>query len=104
MSRPSSFSLRQKISRHKVSMLRPSALCHNSGVRRCVTNKARRACDRGALSPTTEPGAHDGHEHVIGMRTRQSFMCDRGILSRKRILCRDRLRQSLRFPCHDLTF
>ena len=38
------------------------------GVRHCVANKAGRMRDRGALSPTIDPSAHNGHAHVNGMR------------------------------------
>ena len=40
MSRLSILTLRHKTLEHKVSMSRHSALCHDSGVRRCVANKA----------------------------------------------------------------
>ena len=43
MSRLSILTSRHKISRHKVSLSQHSALCHDSGVRRCVANKA--GCD-----------------------------------------------------------
>ena len=64
-------------------MSRHSALCHDSGVRSCVTNKARCACDRGALPCTTKPGAHDRHASATGMLARQRHECDRGVLSRQ---------------------
>ena len=54
MSQSSILTSRQKISGHKVSMSRHSALIHYSGVRRCVANKAGCARDRGALQRTTE--------------------------------------------------
>ena len=54
MSRSSILMSRQKISGHKVSMSRHSALCHNSGVRRCVANKAGCARNRGALLRMTK--------------------------------------------------
>ena len=41
----------------------------------------RASHDTGALSPMTEPGAHDRHERTIGMHVRQSCVCDMGILS-----------------------
>ena len=49
--------------------------------------------DRGALSPTIEPGVHDKHACMIGMRARQRRERDRGILSRQIFLYCDRLVQ-----------
>ena len=46
--------------------------------------------DRGAMSPTTESGAHDKHARTTSMRARQTRKSDRGILSRQRFLCRNR--------------
>ena len=43
----------------RFSMSRHSALCHDSEVRRCVANKAGCARDKGVLSTTTKPSAHD---------------------------------------------
>ena len=78
MSQPSILTSRQKISGHKVSMSRHSALCHDSGVRRHVANKVgctrdrgtlpATASDRGALSAMTKPSAHDRHVCATGMR------------------------------------
>ena len=64
-------------------MSRHSALCHNSGVRHRVANKAGCAHDKGALSPTTEPGAHNKHGGQLGC-THERVACT------ARELCRDR--------------
>ena len=58
MLRPSILTLRQKISGHKVSMSRHSALCHDGGVRRCVTNKVGCVRDRVALPRMIEELCH----------------------------------------------
>ena len=72
MSRPSILMFRHKISGHKVSMSRHSALCHDDGVRRCVTNKERCARDRGALPLTIKELCHP----------RQSQACTTGMCAR----------------------
>ena len=76
MLRPSILTSLQKISGYKVSMSRHSALCHDSGLRRCMPNKAgcglqRRSSvhDRGDLSPTTELSVHNKHARATGRRS-----------------------------------
>ena len=94
MSRPSILTSRQKISRHKVSTSRHSALCHDSGVRHCVANKAGCARDRGALPRTTEELCRPRQNQACttGMCVRLGCVHDRGA-SVTEVFCRDRLVQ-----------
>ena len=97
---------RQKVPGHGVFMSRHSALCHDSGARHCVATRLC-ACDRDALS--RQYGAvlrrdREGHARATDearharqtrlgthARDRLGRAHDRGILSRQRFLCRDRL-------------
>ena len=90
MSRPSILTLQQKISGHMVSMSRHSALCHDSGVRWCFTNKTKLATIESSVAHDKAGRAKaSAHDNVApccvateeAMRARQRCACNKGILS-----------------------
>ena len=93
MSQPSILISRLKISRHKVSMSQHSALCQDSGVRRCVTNKAECTRDRGTLLRVTKAlyRPRPSWARKTGMRAQLEYAYDRGASATKVLCDRDSL-------------
>ena len=90
MLRLSILTSRQKKSGHKVSMSRHSALCHDSGLRRCVADKAGCTRDKGALSPMTDELFPDKAGHSRQACAREWDACTTGVLCRHRLIQRQK--------------